>query len=83
MKQSIESDLNYAVITQISGVRKVSLELTAHADRLISYDDEYSFEVDISSNLEPCDIFVATGRCLDLLFVEYYEYEDLLETSSK
>ena len=82
MKQSIDSYLNYAVITQISGVRKVNLELTAHAEDIIS-SDEYSFEVDISSRLEPSDTFVATGRCLDLLFVEYYDHEDLLEIPSK
>jgi len=78
MKHS-NRDENYAVIAQISGVRKVSLELTAHAERVSSYYDEYSFEVDISSNLGPSNIFIASDRCLDLLFVDYYEHEDLLE----
>lgn len=71
---------NYAVIAQISGVRKVSLELITQADSIIYYD-EYSFDVDISSDLEPSDTFVAIGRCLDLLFVEHYEHKNLLDVS--
>jgi len=71
---------NYAVIAEISGVRKVSLALTAHADSVVP-EDEYSFEVDISTNLEPSNIFVSFGRCLDLLFVGDYELSNSQEAT--
>jgi hypothetical protein len=59
---------HYAAIANISGVSKVSLQLTAGADRVISHDGE-EFDVDISTSIEPSNIFVATGQCVDLLFV--------------
>lgn len=59
---------HYAVIAHISGVRKVRYQLVARADRVVSHDDG-DFEVNISESVEPSNIFVARGQCVDLLFL--------------
>lgn len=63
MSQSTDFFGNYAVISQIREVKKVRFQLTAQ-----SLDSE---EVDV--DFAPSNVFMATGRCLDLVFVGDYE----------
>ncbi len=56
----------YAIIAQVSEVKKVKLRATVSAET-----DEVV--------LEPSNVFIAKGRCLDLLFVDDYKLsKDLL-----
>ena len=67
MSQPTDFLENYAVISQIGGVKKVRFQLAAKA-----YDSE---EVDV--DFTPSNVFMATGRCLDLVFVGDYEPKKL------
>ena len=49
----------YAVIAQISKVEKVRFKL----------EGKYGSNEDVTVNLETADVFIAKGKCLDLLFV--------------
>jgi hypothetical protein len=62
---SHRSDLyeNYAVIAQISEVKKVRFEVKGYAE---IYEE-------VQLELEQSDVFVATGKCLELLPVGDYE----------
>lgn len=58
----------YAIVAQISGVKKVKLKATTSTE-----SDEIA--------LEPSNVFIAEGRCLDLRFVGDYELlKDFLES---
>jgi len=59
----------YAVIAQISQVEKVRFELKSNA-----MSDE-----DVSVDLEPSDVFMAKGKCLDLLFISGKKKDDQKE----
>jgi hypothetical protein len=71
-RQSESRDLeNYAVITVINKVKKV-VAFSLHP--VVTNDGEESYsEIEIDAP----DKFVATGRCMDLLFVEDYDEDDL------
>ena len=61
---------NYIVIAVINKVKKVAFGVTPV---VVSDDGEKYGEIEIDTP----DIFVATGRCIDLLFVEDYSDYDL------
>jgi hypothetical protein len=66
-QQQIEFWERYAVVAEIQKVRKVIFGLKA---------DNYTEEPEISIDTQ--DVFVATGKCLDLLFVgDYFDYSIL------
>ena len=58
----------FAVVAKISEVGKVRFQLTASSS---GYE-----EIDVE--LEPSNVFIATGHCLDLVFVGDYELVDFL-----
>ncbi len=69
MKQPTSPFKNYAVVAQITNVRKIRYGVTS--------DDEKNVKDDSSL---PSNVFEAKGRCLDLLFVDDYEPKELSET---
>lgn len=62
----------YAVFVNINSVRKIRYEVVADDDKGVSIDSS------MTSN-----VFEATGRCLDLIYVGGYKTNDLLEIESK
>jgi hypothetical protein len=73
-QQQIDSSWEqYAVIAEIQKIRKVIFNLKAEGD-----SEEPEISVDTTD-----DVFIATGKCLDLLFVgDYYDY-DISEKEKK
>jgi hypothetical protein len=77
IQQQIEYGDRYAVIAAINKVKKLAFEVTPVIE---GYgEDAYS-----SIEIDTPDTFVATGRCIDLLFVKDYDdydfyYEDKRE----
>lgn len=63
MSQPTKQLENYAVISQIMEVKKVGFQLTASS----------SVYEEVNVELEPSNVFIATGHCLDLAFVGYYQ----------
>ncbi len=63
---------NYAVVARISTVKKVRFKLDTDAPDREDYDGPE--DVHIEHDLFPPDVFMATGRCLDLLFVGDYKF---------
>jgi hypothetical protein len=61
---------NYAVIAAINKVKKVAFEVTPVIE---GYGEETHGKIEIDTS----DAFVASGHCIDLLFVEYYSEYDL------
>lgn len=57
---------NYAVVARICGVKKVRFEVKGYAQTYEDYEE-------IRLQLEQSDVFVATGKCLELLPVGDYE----------
>ena len=68
MSQPTDFLENYAVISQIGGVKKVRLQLTAK-----SHDSEEVDSEEVDVDFAPSNVFMATGRCLDLVFVGDYD----------
>ncbi len=68
---------NYAVIAVINKVKKVRFNFVAITE---GSEDSYSASI----RLENSDTFIATGHCLDLVFVgSCYDLKDLLKDNKK
>lgn len=64
---------NYAVIARISDIQKCRLTLQGEEDG----------EINLHPTIVPRNVFIATGRCLDLLFVDDYRLKNSQEARSK
>lgn len=74
MSQSPSLLKNYAVIAQITHVKKITFLLKAEADSLDSED------ISVTITDRPSNVFIANGNCIDLVFVGSHN-DRLLDTS--
>jgi hypothetical protein len=76
IQQQIEYGDCYAVIASINKLKKVAFEVTPVVDS----DDEGNYG---AIEIDTPNTFVATGRCIDLLFVKDCEYYDFYENKGE
>jgi hypothetical protein len=75
-KSESEKCGNYAVIAVINRINKVDFVVRASPDVEWKHDDEQPYPVG-RIEVDTTDEFMATGSCVDLLFVGDYSYYDL------